>query len=217
MADQKDTYAIVVLGGMNPRIHHPAWYHLVGLFDEEEADQATRTPNTFINPLSAQVQTPKLTIVCLDDRWEIRATDPGQLDRIQDITAKLFDELLKHTPIVAVGFNFTYWKTTEAPDVGKLLASTLIKTPLGLKPDDAVSGEIVLRRRYDDHTATMHIRPVTEEKPILNLHFNFEYRFQANGFFNLGDLIARRYPVDRGEAESQAALILESINRSARG
>jgi hypothetical protein len=217
MIDQTDTYAIVILGGMNPRIHHPSWYRLVGLFDEEEAEQATRTPNTLITPLVAQIQSPRLTILCQDDRWEIRTTDLGQVDRIQSITARLFDELLPHTPVAAAGFNFTYWKASRASDVGSLLASTLIGTPLGLKPDNAVAGEIVLRRNHGDHTSQVRLRPVLEEHQKLMLDFNFEYRFQAAGFFKLGQVITERYGVDRGEAEAQAALILKAINQMARG
>lgn len=201
---------------MNPRIHHPSWYRLVGLFDNEEAEQATKTPNTLITPPLAQIQTPKLVIVCQDDRWEIRTTSSDQVHRIQDITSKLFDELLPHTPIAAAGFNFSYWRTADAQDMGNFVASTLIKAPLGLKPDNAISGEVVLRRTYDDHTASVALRPGADDKQNLFLGFNFEYRFENEGFFKLGNVISERFGVDRSETEAQTALILETINRSAR-
>ena len=216
MTDQKDTYSIVVLGGMNPRIHHPSWYRLVGLFDEEEAEQATKTPNTLITPPLAQIQTPKLTIVCQDDRWEIRTTDTAQVDRIKEITVKLFDDFLPHTPLAAAGFNFNYWKPTNARKLGNFLASTLIRSPLGLKPDNAVSGEVVLRRQYDDHTASVLLRAGVDEQQTLLLAFNFDYRFEQEGEFKLGSMFAQKYGVDRSDAEQQTAHILEAINRAAR-
>jgi hypothetical protein len=216
MSDQNDTYTIVLIGGMNPRIHHPSWYRLVNLFDEEEADQGTKAPGTFITPLVSQIQVPKLTIVCQDNRWEIRTSDPGQVQRIQDMTSRLFDEILPHTPVMAAGFNFNYRKATTAPDVGAYLASVLSNAPLGLKAANAMSGEFNLRRTIDDHTAFVNIQPALDDKQAILISHNFEYPFKNEGFFKLGDVIAKRYGLDRSESEEQADLIVQAINRSTR-
>jgi hypothetical protein len=126
MTEQKNTYAIVLIGAMNPRIHHPAWYQAVGLFDKEEAEAATKLPLTLATPVLAQVQTPKLLINCQDNRWEIRTVEPDQVQRIQDIACKVFDELLVHTPIAAAGFNFTFYKETTCKDVGICLSAAMV-------------------------------------------------------------------------------------------
>src|SRR5208282_3573092 len=164
MLEQMDTYAIVLIGGMNPRIHHPSWYRLVGLFDEEEAEAALKTAHTLITPPLSQIQTPKLTIVCQDDRWEIRTSDPDQVERIQEITYRLFDDILPHTPVQAAGLNFNFVKDTNSSDVAGYLASVLVNAPLGLTTANAVAAEFVLRRSFDDHTVLTAVRPIAERK-----------------------------------------------------
>lgn len=216
MTEQKDTYAIVLLGGMNPRIHHPSWYRFVNLFDEEEADLAIKTPSTFITPILSQIETPKVTIICQDNRWEIRTFDPNQVQRIQDITSKLFDEILPHTPIMAGGFNFTYRKATKATDVAGYLASVIVNAPLGLKADHAMSGELTLRRSFDEYTVVVNVRPAPDDKQAVLCFHNFEYQFQHEGPFKLGAVIAQRYGLDKSESEEQATLIVEAIDRWSR-
>lgn len=213
MPEQKDTYNIVLLGGMNPRIHHPSWYRFVGLFDDEEVDQAVKAPNTFVVLPMAQIETPKFTIVCQDDKWEIKTLVPDQVQRLQDITSRLFDDILPHTPLMAAGFNFFLFRVT-AREVGSYLASSLANTPLGLKRDNLSSGEVTLRRVFDDHTSQVSIKPAPEDAKTVLVHHNFEYKFMKEGPFKLGDVIARRYGVDRSEAEEQTELIVSSINRS---
>ncbi len=218
MSGEKDLYFIVILGGMNPRIHHPYWYRSVGLLDTEETEQALKTPNTLITPPLAQIHTPNLTIVCQEDRWEIRTTELGQIQKLQEITSKLFDEILPHTPVLAAGFNFHLRRATESQDVGRILAATLYKAPLDLKPDHATGGEAVLRRTHDDHTASVNVQMAPNDKRYVYCLYNFEYRFEGtSGHFSLGDVVTRRFAVDRGEAEEQTNLIVAAINRLERG
>ena len=164
----------------------------------------------------SQIQTPKLTIACQDNRWEIRTSDPAQVQRIQNITSKLFDEILPYTPLMAAGFNFTYWKATAASDVGAYMATVLSRTPLGLKADHAVSGEVILRRSFDEHTALVNVQPAVEDRQAVLISHNFEYQFKSEGCFKLGEIIARRYGPDKSESEEQAALIVDAIDRWAR-
>ncbi len=217
MAEEKDTYAIVVLGGMNPRIHHPSWYRFVGLFDKEEADLATTSPLTLIISPLAQIKTPTLTIRCQDMRWEISTSEQDQVQRIQGITSRLFDDILPHTPVSAAGFNFNYRRATKAPDVAGYLASVLINAPLGLRVDNAVSGELILRRSFDDHTSLVSVQPASDDRRTVLSSYNFEYQFKHEGSFKLGDVIAQRYGIDRRESEEQTDLIVEAINCSSRG
>lgn len=217
MPEDKDTYAIVVLGGMNPRIHHPSWYRLVGIFDETEAELATQSPLMVITPPMSLIKTPTLTISCQDQRWEITTSEALEVPRIQEITSKLFDHILMHTPVSAMGFNFNYRRATIASDVAAYLASVLSSTPLGLKAANATSGELVLRRSFDDHTALVNIQPASDDKKTVLTLYNFEYQFKHEGFFKLGDVIAKRYGIDKGDSEEQTNLIVEAINHSSRG
>ena len=216
MPVEKDTYAIVVLGGMNPRIHHPSWYRLVGLFDEKEAELATESPLMIITPPMSLIKTQTLTISCQEMRWDITTSEASDLTRMQKLTARLFDEILVHTPVSTIGFNFNYRRATIAPDVAGCLASALTHSPLGLNAGHATSGELILRRSFDDHTALVNVQPALDDKQAVLTLYNFEYQFKHEGFFKLGDVIAKRYGIDKGESEEQSKLIVGAINHLSR-
>jgi hypothetical protein len=216
MAVENNTYAVVVLGGMNPRIHHPSWYRLVGLFDEKEAELATQSPMMVITPPMSVIKTPMLTISCQEMRWEITTSEPSEVERIQEITTRLFDEILVHTPVSTIGFNFNYRRATIAPDVAACLASVLARVPLGLKAEHATSGELTLRQTFDDHTALVNVQPASDDKQVILSFYNFEYYFKHEGFFKMGDIIAKRYGIDKAEAEEQTKLIVAAINHLSR-
>jgi hypothetical protein len=216
MSVEKDTYAVVVLGGMNPRIHHPSWYRLVGLFDQKEAELATQSPLMVITPPVSVIKTQTLTISCQEMRWEISTSEPAEVQRIQEITARLFDDILVHTPVSTIGFNFNYRRVTIAPDVARCLASVLVNVPLGLKAAHATSGELILRRTFDDHTALVNVQPASDDKQTVLSFYNFEYHFKHEGFFKMGDVIAKRYGVDKDESEEQTKLIVAAIDHLSR-
>src|SRR4051794_7203893 len=73
-----ELYAIVVLGQMNPAIHHPAWYHRVNLIDDSEFKEATfdgkaeGQPQTLISVPTVKVGA--FAVTCYNNRWDIRTT-----------------------------------------------------------------------------------------------------------------------------------------------
>ena len=71
MSSNKSIYSIVVLGTMNPRIHSPAWYRLVGLISEEEMQEANQN-ELLIDPMVAKWQLKDLTMLCQFERWELQ-------------------------------------------------------------------------------------------------------------------------------------------------
>ena len=75
MAEPAELYSIVIVGSMNPRIHHPAWYEAVKILSAEEASAASLVACT---PMASQFQLPGLNIICLQDRWEIQTQDPQE-------------------------------------------------------------------------------------------------------------------------------------------
>lgn len=210
----KDTYNIVVLGGMNPRIHHPAWYHMVKLFDASEFETALASPDTVVMPPLAKICLPHLTIWCQEDRWQVSTHDRSQLPRLGVLTAKLFDEILPHTPVSALGYNFGFHRETRVV-VSRYLASCIAAMPLGLESDKTSWGEISLRRGDQARTLITVVKPVAQHEKTALIHHNFEYRFENEGQFNLGDTIASRYQPDLKEAEERTSRIVAAINASA--
>lgn len=215
----RDVYNIVVLGAMNPRIHHPMWYRLVGLITPEEADAAISLPGLLTTPHFSQFESNSFILVCQDDRWEIRTSDPGQLKRLHEIFVKVFDDILPHTPVSVVGFNFMFSRATRSNDVGSLLAKCILATPLGLNDSEVTGGEVVLRRVDNDRTALVSVKAVPEEPGALFVANNYEYRIKASEAFQnfkLADVLSGRYEIDRLDAAEQTASILEAVNNVAR-
>lgn len=211
MATDKQLFSIVVVGAMNPRIHHPFWYRYVDLLSKEEAEEATENPETFCVPLLAQLQTQSLKIVCQEDRWEVQAAKPDLLQRLQDMTAKVFDDLLYHTPVKRFGFNFDYQRQTKHDNVPGFLADCLGKTPMGLNRENATAAELVYRRSYEDRLVSVAVRPLPDKQRVLVAN-NYEYPLRGEGFFKMGDRFSQRYYTDRADAEEQTRLIVESID-----
>ena len=213
MSAEQDFFSIVVLGAMNPRIHHPTWYRLVGLISEQEEQQALES-GLLVTPPVAQFQCPGFVVLCQEERWEVQTNRSELFVRLRDLTSRVFDELLNHTPLNRYGFNFDYVRSTEAPDVAKLLAQAIVSLPLGLRAGNAAAGEIVLRRYEDDHTIAVTLRPF--ESTAVKVASNFDYTTPGTkGFFNLRDRIESRHPIDHAEAVEQTAEIVSAINHMA--
>ncbi|MFO0959943.1 MAG: hypothetical protein U0800_21320 [Isosphaeraceae bacterium] len=218
MAKEKELYSIVIIGGMNPRIHHPSWYRFMDLISPEELEEAVVSPLTFIIPPMGQFQSSHLTVTCQEERWEIKTNDSEQVQRIIDLTSRLFDDLLPHTPVTAAGFNFHFRRETKREDVAEYLASLLVKTPLGLTSKNIASGEMTLRRNSKDNMSFVTIKSSPSASKWIHTHHNFEYKFIAPdtnpGYFKLGKIFAERFACDRSDAEEQTKRIIEAINDS---
>jgi hypothetical protein len=214
MSDDRELYNIVVIGAMNPRIHSPAWYSQYKLISEDEFKAATLSPGTMLTAQVAQFRFKEMTMLCLPDRWEIKTTRRSDADRIVTITQRIFDDLLMHTPVVAVGFNFIYSKKTDATNVARLLASRLVQLPFGLTGWAADSGEFSIRRFPNSGSNGLAIGPSPEaDSPShVSISINYEYRLVEEGQFKLEEKVFPKYPADRADAEHQSMLVLQAIN-----
>jgi hypothetical protein len=216
MEERKNLFNIVVLGDMNPRIHTPAWYQLIGLIDQSEMEASVQSPMTMAIPPIAQVQLEGILIQCQQKLWEIRTTDCSRFDRMKSITVKVFDELLMHTPVISMGFNFNYYEQTSVDAVGLYLATCLSRMPLGLESDSLLSGEISLRRSAGDHTIHVNVRPsyILGDDSYIWISNNYEYNFSSDPqkFFNLSETIDSRFETDRSDAQDRVRLVLTAIN-----
>jgi hypothetical protein len=159
----------------------------------------------------------EVNFFCTQDRWEVQTTNVGWLKRILDITAKLFDEHLPQTPVTALGFNFNHERMTRVPDLGRFLASCLVKAQIGLMTDHLVSGELSLRRSNSDRTVNIAVRRPEQAvaDSIVSVLNNFEYKFTREiEHFHLRDTIANRYSADQTEAEEQTSRVVLAIDHS---
>ena len=214
MAIEKDFYSIVVAGTMNPRLHSPAWYQLVGAISESEMNEAV-TSDLVSLPMISKWQVKDFSMVCQLDRWELQTSDASALDRLQLMVGRMFDELLEHTLVSALGFNFNYAAHIGRPDAGKQIASLLATPQIGLKPDCLVAGHVLLKRFVDGRSVSVHIRVPDgqESSSVVSVSNNYEYAFGSATLQKLclGRVIADRFSQDRQDAESQTSLVMRSI------
>jgi|GEM_PF-2599508 len=216
MLNDKELYSIVVIGAMNPRIHVPAWYFQFDLISKEEYDAAILAASTLVTAQVSQFQFEGISVLCLPDRWEIRTTKRSDLDRMKAITQKIFDELLMHTPVILMGFNFVWQKATNVANVARHLASRLVEMPFGLADGVPDSGEFSIRRVSENRLNAIAIAPSPEsDSPShVNISINYEYKFENVGPFKLEDTAFAKYAADQKEADQQALLIVRALNET---
>jgi len=132
-------YSVVVVGAMNPAIHHPQWYEAVGMLTAEEAQAAVRSGALVIVPQLAQFQAAALQIQCSPAGWQISTADQQQCGRIIDVAAMTFARLAE-TPISAYGLNARFDVNTGSEHAIEMLGAQFSEGPVdfsfeGLRPD----------------------------------------------------------------------------------
>ena len=121
-------------GAMNPAIHHPGWYKLVGIITDEQMKAAMAGRPTS-GPLSSSFAFEELQITCHPTGWAIASAKVDDLERPVKIAAELFDKHLPHTPINNYGFIFSFHAAVRlAGGVGVGLARLMKNANLGLDP-----------------------------------------------------------------------------------
>ncbi len=114
--------SIVVLGHFNPSIFHPAWLAAHGLIGEREAEQSKID---FATDAASVFHTDWLQMNIVLNRLQASTTQEAYYEALRDILIGSL-ELLKHTPITALGLNREFHYRLESEKalhaVGDLLA-----------------------------------------------------------------------------------------------
>lgn len=131
--DPDDQWSVEIVGAMNPAIHHPAWYRLLNILTQDEADEALRAGGTDPHTSSTQstLATSGFEISCDAEHWTISTTSPDGIGRIRDIAVATF-RALPHTPVSAYAFNATFHRNTGVPHVGRALVAMSGKMALAV-------------------------------------------------------------------------------------
>src|SRR5258708_407316 len=117
-------FSIVALGPMNPRLHHPLWYKVIGAISEDEQAAALAAPNLVVLPPLSRFEVSGITIGCQENRWEISTEQSSLRSRIKDIACLVFQKLFE-TPIQLFGFNNNFQMETSVPNVRKCLSEVI--------------------------------------------------------------------------------------------
>jgi hypothetical protein len=208
MAEPAELYSLVVVGNMNPRIHHPAWYAAVNILSPEEAGAASLTACT---PVFTHFQLPGLAVLCTDERWEIQSQDANKLQRMLDIAGRTFEALM-HTPISAFGLNFFFVRQTGLNDVGRRLAELINGLPLGRRPAESDRTQITTTTASPDRQIQETVSAAPEDASFVRVAYNVNHPIRLEGvFFDLAPLLRRAFDEDFPECRARADLVGESL------
>lgn len=213
-----DLYSVVVVGAMNPKIHHPHWYFAQGLLTAAERDAALAADLICTSP-AAQFRAPEFTVVCQLEKWEILTSLDEAVGRIEQVAARVFT-VLSETPVSAMGFNFNVHRETAVESVASVLARKSVETALGLSlPEGADhSAHFSLRAAADGRRISITLSPSSRGRRFIYISINTHYDSSdvvgPGGHFDLGKRIRDRFQADRVTAMGQVDSIVQGIGSS---
>ncbi len=216
-------FSVVAVGPMNPRLHHPLWYRLIGAISEEEEAAAVASSNLIlIQPLGRfELAASGITVQCQESRWEVIATQPSQRERIKDIASIVFKKLYE-TPITIFGFNNNFEVETSVTNVRRCLADSVVSLDLGFGAEGDGSCTIRFSDLQKTRRTQISIGPSELSQDVLSFGFNSQYNTRDEvgkdpGYFDLGDLIARHYNSDYEVAVDLAARFVANLGQRCGG
>ena len=210
----KELYSIVVVGKMNPAIHHPVWYQYLGLLDQRERDAAVGGPLVVMQQVS-QFKAPAFTILCTPDRWEIQAFYREFMDRILVIASKVFD-VLTHTPVSSYGFNFHVHKEVNVENPGRSLGNVVRRLPFGLNLSDNMEGELSAVAVSPYHRLTISVANSPLGQSLAWIRFNAHYDVAVRAeptHFDLASLLTEHFWPDFERAQRYNQSVADGFSR----
>lgn len=209
--------SIVVLGAMNPRIHHPHWYFAQELITASERDAALAAPLVCTPPV-AQFRAPEFAVACGGDRWEIQTSLPESVDRVRAVAARVFT-ILNETPVTAFGFNVNAQIATTCDSVGAWLAQEVAGTALELELQEGAlnSAQVIFQVTQQGRRFAVNVSPSGRGPEFVQVATNTHYEMSGivgpGEFFNLEQMIEEHFAKDRATALTEINKIATSIGQ----
>ena len=212
-----DLNSIVVVGAMNPKIHHPHWYFAQDLLTGAERDAALAA-NLVCTPPLAQFRAPEFAVVCQLERWEIQTTLDEAVGRVEQVADRVFT-ILSETPVSALGFNLNVHRETTVDSVGSVLAQKAVEIDVGLSSREGAehSAQMSYRQITSGRRFSVSLSPSDHGRRFVYIATNAQYDLTdvvgPGGHFDLGERIRDRFQPDRVAAMGQIDRIVEAIGR----
>lgn len=167
----RNTYSVLVAGGMNPSLHHPQWYRSLGAIDDAELDASLKSGATATTPIVSRLQfgSPALTVICQPNLWVIQANEDGCWDRMLTTASLVFDK--KNNQITsAFGLMAQRHIDTEA-NAKEILAAAIAGLDLGFPVQGSVSTNITMASPGEEFTITSSIQSsIIGERTVFGLY-----------------------------------------------
>jgi hypothetical protein len=202
--------AVVVVGAMNPAIHHPAWYHAMSIISDSEFEESKRKPIVTTPPL-AQFESSGFSVVCLPDRWQASCQTPDAT-RIVALAQATFGKLY-HTPVKAYGVNHDFHAET-AKMIPSTLATIVRQTGLPFPPNEVATAAITYEADVDGCKFTTVISGSPKGSLYLYVKNNAHFALvpQASlDVFDLGPLLDKAFRRNEDRAQSMLSDFINAI------
>lgn len=209
----QEGFAVVLLGSMNPALHHPAWYESIGAISSDEEKDALSREFVFV-PQIAQFSTGGFELLCDPQRWQIVTTDASRIPRLVQLASVVFDEKLVETPLTAVGLNFLNHAKTSCPNVAGVFSEMLTRLPLGFRAQPGSSGKVIFSEPLSAARVRWEIEPSLRGEDHVyvagNFHLDLGVALKPTRF-NLKAVIDARLGEFSELQRNRVATVLESL------
>lgn len=218
-----DLYSIVVIGAMNPRIHHPAWYRTIGAINDSEFHATVISQSIALSAMFStfKIGETDIVILCQADRWEIKSPSPEQWDRMAGI-AKLVFGKLNDTPVAFFGLTTQRHLPTASESVIKSLGAKLERIKLGLPTVGAEATNIQITSAEGDYLITVSVQQSIVNRQSVFILVNTQYNCPTTEpampltQFDLGPLIDIQLKKHQDRAVSLFRKIVRGVEQTAR-
>jgi hypothetical protein len=200
---------VVILGEMNPAIHHPAWYKLESIIDETEYRACLSNP-VIVNQQIAQFTSHGFSVMCLQDRWQA-SCNADDASRILSLTKETFKKLY-HTPVSAYGVNHHFHIEINR-QVGPVLAAIVRKTGMPFPPNEDADASISYAAKVDGYEFKTIISTSARGPEFLHFHNNAHFTIPQlkNEHFDLGPLIDEAFLRNEDRSRMMLSKLVDAI------
>jgi hypothetical protein len=209
------TFAITVVGAMNPAIHHPLWYRFHDMISDAERDEALATPLISTQSFSA-FSFGQFGIECDQQHWSLRTSSPSGRQRVLEIAARAFDQFLNDTPVSLITLNNDLHLQTALQDVRPAIVSLFVHRLSGLQGVEAANLRLLVRGP-DGGDVNVLVEPSVRSMSELFVGVASSHSTPTEyGHFVLRTLLERFYEPDHQAAVEYGSTILAALS-AARG
>ncbi|MCB1767111.1 MAG: hypothetical protein KDJ22_13805 [Candidatus Competibacteraceae bacterium] len=201
--------SVVVLGVMNPAIHHPAWYQAMSIITEAEFEESLRN-QVIVTPQLTQFKTENLVLDCTLERWQV-SSEAEEVNRIMTLAKTTFEKLY-HTPIKAYGVNHNFHIETKR-EIAPTLMSIIRKTDLPFPPHEEGTATITYIAEGDDckFRTVISISPRGQNFLHIQNNVHFDVSSEEKGHFDLGPLLDRAFQINEKRSQRMRLSITNAI------
>lgn len=214
---EKSLFSIVVIGNMNPSIHHPTWYQLTNIISKKEETFAIENKDLVCTPQFSKLITYNYRIHCVTDRWEILTEDEKKSDLILKVAADTFKHL-SETPIIAYGFNFNFQRETKCKNIGEIASKLMINLNIGF-PDSLGTSTFSYSWIESQRRTSVTIKPTKNLNNVISVSINMHYDIKdmlstsQKVRFELDDFLTKYYSDDKNDAYSIVSDIIKKFEQ----